>query len=361
MVNEKKRLMFWRSWEVFCYLIIFIAFILCLAIFIWGKDIYFFNNKYIADDEYLGNFGDFSGGTVGVLIAGISIFLLYRTLRLQRIANHDNRTLLEVQRFNDLYFNLLGLLDKMTPRIQDLRRYKKEINDAVTSNTDFYSRKLKALECYESIYLLNPELGAYFRTLYRILDLIATSEIPEEEKVKYSKILRARFSIDELFLMRYNSLTTQGHKLQDYLWEFQILKHLPASETAEMRYARLRFTPNELIVINSLFSTLRKAVIPHKETISTINQLTGPFFISIDKFNTDNDQSVDVRFDVSQLVASRTTYPNLSRMNTRQCNQLFKDIVDLFNSFSPPFMAQAKFRKTRTSSTILLMSVKFSK
>lgn len=214
------RLWFWRIVEILCYVIIIAALVFCFLVFRWGREIHWLENGYVADSECLGNLGDFTAGTVGSLIAFLSVFLLYRTLRLQRIANYDNRRLLEVQRFNDLYFNLIGILDKITPKTQTIRKYRRAIENSVVSCSSFDSRKQKALECYNSIYLLNTALGSYFRTLYRILDLIKTSGLTEEEQVKYSKILRARFSIDELFLMRYDSLTAQGQKLRNYLWKY---------------------------------------------------------------------------------------------------------------------------------------------
>lgn len=126
----------WRIVEVLCYVVIISTLVICFLIFKWGHELYWRNNDYVADGEYLGNLGDFTAGTVGSLIALLSVFLLYRTLRLQSIANRDNRTLLEVQRFNDLYFNLIGLLDKAAPNPNDTASYCCQILQAANYEQD---------------------------------------------------------------------------------------------------------------------------------------------------------------------------------------------------------------------------------
>lgn len=350
----------WRIVEVLCYVVIISTLVICFLIFKWGHELYWRNNDYVADGEYLGNLGDFTAGTVGSLIALLSVFLLYRTLRLQSIANRDNRTLLEVQRFNDLYFNLIGLLDKAAPKHSEFVSFRLRIIDSARTEADFKARQNAAVKEYEYIYQEHPELATYFRTLYRIFDLIATSEISDNERVKYSKILRARFSEDELFLMRYNSLTSKGHKLGRYLWDYHILKHLPATATAEMAPVVVGLNADERSILDRLYEALRSPAAPCSKHNRVPNTLSGPFLLTVRPTKTVRENpelTLSVGINIIELKESRERYPKLAAMTARQAEDLVADMVELFNSFAPHSHAVADLHRHRERHYLTLLSV----
>ena len=74
----------------------------------------------------------------------------------------------------------------------------------------------------------STKMGAYFRTLYRIYDLIDSSSINEKIKKNYLKIMRAQLTESELFFVRYNAMTYYGYNFIYYINKYHILKHLPA-------------------------------------------------------------------------------------------------------------------------------------
>lgn len=358
--NDKFRRGFWRVLEIICYVVIISTLVICFLIFKWGHELYWRNNDYVADGEYLGNLGDFTAGTVGSLIALLSVFLLYRTLRLQSIANRDNRTLLEVQRFNDLYFNLIGLLDKAAPNPNDTASYCRQILQAANYEQNFNSRMAAAIDRYRSIYSRQTGLASYFRILYRILDLIATSEISDNERVKYSKILRARFSEDELFLMRYNSLTSKGHKLGRYLWDYHILKHLPATATAEMAPVVVGLNAGERLILDRLYEALRSPAAPCSKHNHVPNTLSGPFLLIVKPTKTTRENpelTLSVGINIIELKESRERYPKLAAMTARQAEDLVADMVELFNSFAPHSHAVADLHRHRERHYLTLLSV----
>lgn len=358
--NDKFRRGFWRVLEIICYVVIISTLVICFLIFKWGHELYWRNNDYVADGEYLGNLGDFTAGTVGSLIALLSVFLLYRTLRLQSIANRDNRTLLEVQRFNDLYFNLIGLLDKAAPNPNDTASYCRQILQAANYEQNFNSRMAAAIDRYRSIYSRQTGLASYFRILYRILDLIATSEISDNERVKYSKILRARFSEDELFLMRYNSLTSKGHKLGRYLWDYHILKHLPATDTAEMAPVVVGLNADERSILDRLYEALRSPAAPCSKHNQVPNTLSGPFLLTVRPTKTARENpelTLSVGINIIELKESRERYPKLAAMTARQAEDLVADMVELFNSFAPHSHAVADLHRHRERHYLTLLSV----
>lgn len=59
-----------------------------------------------------------------------------------------------------------------------------------------------ALENYTNFQISeNHVVGHYFRGLYQILKFIDDCELPDSEKEKYSRILRAQLSTDEIALL----------------------------------------------------------------------------------------------------------------------------------------------------------------
>lgn len=56
----------------------------------------------------------------------------------------------------------------------------------------------------------NTLLGHYFRHLFQIIKLITEEKMPESEKYRYSKIVRALLSDYEQILLYYNSLSVMG-------------------------------------------------------------------------------------------------------------------------------------------------------
>lgn len=107
----------------------------------------------------------------------------------------------------------------------------------------------------------NGILGLYFRQLYHIVKMIATSQVmvDEKEKYEYVKILRTQLSDYEQILLYYNSLANMGKKWNEpnqmqsssnneYSWienmafipRFRLIKNVPPS------YKFIGVTPEEV-------------------------------------------------------------------------------------------------------------------
>ena len=74
----------------------------------------------------------------------------------------------------------------------------------------------------------SPHLSHYFRTLYRLLAFIHTSSITN--KKLYGKIVRAQLSDHELMFLFYNGLSWMGKKMNQFVYEYALLKHLPSGD-----------------------------------------------------------------------------------------------------------------------------------
>lgn len=239
--------------------------IVSFIVFKWNHTV--FNTNDYADNCLLGTFGDFVGGVLGTTFSLVSVLLVIKTFKEQQKVSNQNSEQLEVQRFNDLFFELLRLYQSevnelcgqkdIGKRISSEKEKNKatiEVDEIKYNNKDFFDIekndiKLKyrnrksyednrknAVKYYMLFFITNStKMGAYFRTLYRIYDLIDDSNINENTKKNYLKIMRAQLTDSELFFIRYNAMTYYGYNFIHYINKYHILKHLPAFELLEFK------------------------------------------------------------------------------------------------------------------------------
>lgn len=92
--------------------------------------------------------------------------------------------------------------------------------------------RLAAVEqFYEPIYDKNQSvLGPYFRSLYHVFKLIASSQLSEGERINYANIARASLNNEELALIAVNCATHFGREFKPLIESYGILKHLTTSD-----------------------------------------------------------------------------------------------------------------------------------
>lgn len=244
----------------FFYIVISAIFIIfSIIIFGWGRLIKLANEDYLLDNTLFGTFGDFIGGVLGTMFTIISVLLVVKTFKYQQMVTSSNETQLIVQRFNDLFFELLHLYQNQVNELCGQLNNFDEKSDSENAelqynNKDFfdiekvilqnnfkykksfeYNRNASVID-YMKFYIENrTKIAAYFRTLYRIYDLIDNAKIEETSKKNYLKIIRAQLTESELFFIRYNAMTYYGRKFIKYINKYHVLKHLPAFELLEFK------------------------------------------------------------------------------------------------------------------------------
>lgn len=187
-----------------------------------------------------GAIGDTFGGTLGPMIALLAAFLTFLAFWIQYRANRIQENYIKQQRFEDTFFRLLD-------------HYKKNLDSMDIRDVNEDTRIMATgCECFKSMYVemkrfigenTKPEniahyydflqdyykhdLHHYFRFLYHILKFIKQSEISENEKLKYSSILRATMSAYELVFIFYNCLHENGRsRFKQLIEEFSFLKNI---------------------------------------------------------------------------------------------------------------------------------------
>ena len=290
-----------RKWTYIVLTIVFFA--ISFLCFKWGHPFHMFNKDYIIDHELFGTFGDFFGGILGTLFTLISVLLVVRTFRHQQVVTKDNQELQKAQQFNDLFFELIQLyqsevkeLNGVLERVVDIQKDNTKEDNIIMkkeriqyNDKDFFDeekriiqKKYRHLKSYESnvskatnYYMLfytenRSKMAAYFRTLYRIFELIDKSSlINEQRKKEYSKIIRAQLTESELFFLRYNATTIYGNPFITYLNKYNVLKHLPAFELLEFKDWWKNMKEIEREGINIIYFAIRESL---KDVFSNNNK-----------------------------------------------------------------------------------------
>lgn len=271
------------------YVIITVVFVIIeVVLFGWATNI---NLKSPIDYSLFGAFGDFIGGVLGTILTVLNTLLLVRTFLHQQTVTKSNERQLETQRFNNLFFELMNLYHKEVAELcgQDFNLYRRTSNQ--DDNREFIERELRyddkdffdvskeklqqsyqngnsflvnrelALSIYMDFYIKNKtKIGAYFRTLYRIYDLIDNAELEESSKKNYLKIVRAQLTESELFFLRYNAMTYYGNNFIKYINKYNILKHLPAFELLEFKDWWNKSSRTENTGINIIFDFVGRKI-----------------------------------------------------------------------------------------------------
>lgn len=198
---------------------------------------------FMLDTEAVGQYGDFMGGVVGTFL---SVVLLFFTFSLQREDSDNNVQVYNNQQLNDEFFHLMGLYKDIVSQFlyvdadgtgeyhegkDALKKFVEILNIEFPTDLSMSVRRKKAITAFQNFYSQNNELlSIYFRTLYRICQIIDNSKCVDIKKVEYIKILRAQFTNAELFFLRYNAMNVFGVKFRDYINKYNLLKHvLPLS------------------------------------------------------------------------------------------------------------------------------------
>lgn len=253
------------------------------------------NGEWVIKHDVVGTYGDFIGGVLGTLIALYSAYLLVRTLGNQLIVNSDvmdtnknniktnNKTIYQsfIQIFDNKFNTLFDIYIQSKQnyqckeivtrkRIIETGDVKKDIlikemvafhgaealdklavefsNIKYSDSRTYLSRVKSATNTFEEFYSAHRrEMSVHFRNLYLLSKFVAETDNVDEEgnvkltevdRVEYAKSIRGQLSDGEMLLLRYNCLTSRGEKMQTFVNQFNLIKHLPVMSLLEFRKHR---------------------------------------------------------------------------------------------------------------------------
>lgn len=275
VLNQVRR---WFGDARFYFVITIIFFVfaaLCFTWNIWDT----FSLKLPIDATIWGQFGDFIGGTLGVIFSLISVMLVVWTFKTQ------NKTT-ETQRFNDLFFELLRLYQEQEKELQYNWINEDRTASYVSNNKDFFDKLSKkfweeflpstsfsknrkeATKTYVNVTIdYKSKLSLCYRTLFQILNLIENSLLNQKERVEYLKILRAQLTESELLFIRYHIKSGEYKRFAYLVNKSNLLKHLPLFELLEFAYWRNKLDKYEIKNANNFYIYLVKSIKDNKSNI----------------------------------------------------------------------------------------------
>lgn len=221
-----------------------------------------------------GLIGDFFGGFIGTIFAIISVYLLYSTLVSQRKESNENREVMILQQFDNVFFELLNLHKQNVENFQAIdysgnvhkgRSFftyqKEELKKYFVPKTSINRNRKEAIKSFEILYVYyDEEFSMFFKTLYQLYNLILNEPLTNNQKLKYAKILRAQLSNGELFFIRYNAMTEIGSNSIKFINEFHLLKHLSNIELIEFQFWTNKMDEYEKKGIYNIFKDLKHIV-----------------------------------------------------------------------------------------------------
>jgi hypothetical protein len=241
----KKIKHFLASWGIIILVGILLYFVFKLAVNEipgWYKDSYttIYPKKVNLTPQTTSYISNTFSATLGPLIAMLAAYLTFIAFWIQYRANKIQSNYIKQQRFEDTFFRLVDLhkrnLDSM-----DIRDAKDKTKILAIGNESFRAmyedmesslKKSTNMEEIKTIYdklqvHYKTDLHHYFRFLYHTLKFIKNAEISEQDKFKYSSILRATLSAYELALLFYNGIHPHGiTHFKPLIEYFSFLKNL---------------------------------------------------------------------------------------------------------------------------------------
>ena len=279
-----------NNWkQILTWILIVVAVVLTIPLFfkICNINIYSWVFPYIEKirdhNEFLGTYGDFFGGVIGTVLTFVSVLILAKTFEQQKESTSANIKQQDIQRFNDMFYELLRLyreqVESLSLKRFEIKKIGEGDKEVVYKGKEFfdkgkeevYNEYLKndsVINAYMEFFAKNRSgLATYFRTLYRILEIIDKSPLLEDkddkekegkERKEYAKIIRAQLTESELFFIRYNARIPQGENFIQYLNKYRMLKHLPFCDLFE--YNMYRFPKDRREVFNYVFFEIGEAL-----------------------------------------------------------------------------------------------------
>lgn len=343
-----------RFYFIVAFLFLVFA-VFCFTWRIWGA----LSIQLPINPEIWGQFGDFVGGTLGAVFSLISVMLVVWTF------NAQNKTA-ETQRFNDLFFQLLAVLQTQEKELQYFHK-DSEGNDIISDNKDFFfelNKKLAenytptlsfsqnrkdAVNTYiNTVIDYKAKLSICYKTIFQILSLVENGLINTKEKKEYLKVFRSQLTESELLFLRYHIKSGDYIKFAYLINKSNLMKHLPLFDLLEFKYWRDKLNPIEIKYANDFFISLFKSI---RKGFDSITAIDRSIYATINK--TKDSLSVNITKN------SESTW--ISRFNNKEfenlCEGVLKEIVMFSNYSCYNNYKELEFSPAQTNNNTVIVEV----
>ena len=276
--------------------LIWVAFIVAIVGLLFFAIHRFYSLSRPIDGSLWGEFGDYIGGVVGTIIAYISIRLLVATLKTQTQSNdiatgasQRNTRATSLQLLTDQFKMMVDLYREALRNIKQKdddnlygQQYLKEIRKKMLKGYNSQTKDYAARKKDEKFYVEHRDTASvYFRLIYRLLQIIFNQDIDSTDKAPFAKMLRCQFTEEEMFLIRYNAMTSNGENIRKLLNQYNIQKHLPELSLLEFKFWHDFIDENLHSEVITYLIALRKTLIKcdKQNEIDEIPQIGGRYTI----------------------------------------------------------------------------------
>lgn len=320
-----------------------IVIILCVGLALSFLILFLVNRPYDVEwplaTDIVGHYGDFVGGFIGSLL---SVVLLYYTFKSQIVESKENAKVYIKQQFNETFFHLLhqynSIIETISVRVEGdepMTLYGKEalhyyVQQMQTEfdHGEFYENRKEAVGCFMNFYAAHEDFTPiYYRTLYRIFDMIAITDIGDNEKVEYAKIARSQLTDSELVLLRYNAMTTYGRNMRKYVVNYNLLKHMPAMGLLEYRKWRKTLTQAMQDKLNVVLYLLRKNIhdlTPAKPTLAHTSS-KAKYHVNVTMKDGGREVKIDFHRNLNLVIANNDEFSCFETMPIADIRELLEE------------------------------------
>ncbi|HBR68696.1 MAG TPA: hypothetical protein DEA55_04885 [Rhodospirillaceae bacterium] len=239
--------------------------IICLFVVVaWVVTPWFLTNVFnISQLNDRGVFGDMFGSInalfSGLAFVGVIVAILLQKeeleeqrseLKLTREAFEEQNKVLNIQRFENTFFQMVSLHNEIVNTMSLPMRYPNpaksyhhgrevfiEIYNHLLEkwNKERNENDIKIIFTEICVQKFSGVSGHYYRNMFRILRLIDSSGLPNE--LFYSKILHAQLSDNELILLYYNCFFyDRGKEFRKYAIKYKLFENFTGSELLDRKH-----------------------------------------------------------------------------------------------------------------------------
>ena len=220
--------------------------------------------------DTMGNIGDFLSGTLGVLLSFVSFLLMWKTFTTQYRQFERQNELQNQASFETTYFNLLLSLDQVRKEAVQILKEKNNCNsisewyylfrkggnksaDEFIISPDDVQSQVEATQGFVARYYENfvsdtGYIGFYFRFIFNMIKFSVRYWNNYDISRKYTDLLCAKLSDEELALLFYNALSKYGRDQNEQLLFKDILDKYQVFENLNSDYlfdrSHFRFYPH---------------------------------------------------------------------------------------------------------------------
>ena len=289
--------------ETFCLSLVclsFLSLIATIVLFIFYSEWTWSN---IIDEEKLGQFGDFTGGLIGTLLAFTASLLYFIALKEQQKDVRTNQKSLDsqieefrnqvselqesrrvsekqldamsLQQFENHFYAYFSIYQKVKDFIYSsnggnitITDFLEKLNDEIKNNALRKQTESKGYlitkKSYEKLFVMyRNQFAHYFRTLYRLVEIVVSCCAPkldDRTKMKYIKIIRSQLSDSELLLIHYNCMSDYAENSRNLFYEYNLMKHLSPVHKYEIQN-RCALKPKEIVIMEKFVDSCKPFII----------------------------------------------------------------------------------------------------